>query len=359
MTSIRKTLVGVVAMMAATLPVKAQYTITGEVTGVEDGSKLFLSLVGSGEYQRLDSTIIRNGRFVFKGPHQERPRWALVQVDKQFSALCDFYLEDGDISITGSRYATEAHGTPTNDQNEEYRRNINSLFNDLSQLNFIKTQDPSAERRDSAALAMKEVEAEQQRREEAFVRKYPSSVVSGEAIKYRARSASSKQILHLLSLLVPEMQQTPDMLKVKSQAESLAKTEGGAAAPAFTLPAEDGREVSLSDFRGKYLLLDFWASWCSPCRASFPEVARISEKYKPKGVVVVGISLDRTEKPWRKALAEENATWLQLWDKDGNVGRDYAIRTIPHMILISPDGHIVGSYSKADLDAELKKVVGE
>lgn len=358
MTSIRKTLAGVVAMMAATLPVKAQYTITGEVTGVKEGTPLTLVLVKE-DYRTLDSTVVSNGRFLFSGPHQDAPKWALVKVQGEFSPLADFYLEDGDISITGSRYSTEVHGTPTNDENEECRRDINSLFNDLSTLNFIKTQDPSAARRDSAAQAMKEVEAEQQRREEAFVRKYPSSIVSAGVVKYRARSASSKQIQHLLSLLSPELRQTPDMLQVKSQAESLAKTEGGAIAPAFTLPAEDGREVSLSDFRGKYVLLDVWASWCSPCRASFPEVARISEKYKPRGVVVVGISVDRTEKAWRKALAEEKATWLQLWDKDGNVGRDYAIRTIPHMILVSPDGHIVGSYSKADLDAELKKVVGE
>lgn len=357
MVNIRKIWVSV-AVTAATLPALAQYRITGQVADVPDGARLYLVLVEK-DHLAIDSTTISNGRFSFTGPHQEQPQWALVKIDRNFVALADFYLEDGNISISGTRYQTEVHGTPTNEQYEEYRRNINALLTKQSSLNFTKTQTQDAAQRDSATRAISVTEAEVERREEAFVRKYPSSVISVNVIEYRARFAPSARISQLLGLLAPTLQQHPKVVQMREYAARLARTENGAAAPPFTLPDSDGRQVSLADLKGRHVLIDFWASWCAPCRASFPDVARLSEQYKSRGLTVIGISLDRTEAPWRKALSEEHAPWLQLWDKDGSAARDYAIQTIPHMVLVSPDGRIMGSYGKTELEDVLKKVFGE
>ena len=354
----RKILLGVAAL-AATPTTLAQYVISGQVSGVPDGSKLYLSLVGKGYYERLDSTFIDNGHFSFSGPHQEKPRWALVQIENNFVALCDFYLEDGQINISGSRYSTEAHGTATNEELFEYNRDINAMYNELTALNYIKTQDPDIRRSDSAAVAMKECEAEMARRVESFIRRYPASVISVRAAETQIRTLPSSRIKELLQLFSPEMQRSPEVQKMNDYADRLEKTEGGAKAIPFTLPDAEGRQHSLKDYEGHYVLLDFWASWCAPCRGSFPEVARISEKYKPMGLVVVGISLDRNEQAWRKALAEEKAPWEQLLDQTGEVGRQYAVLAIPHMVIVSPEGRIIGSYNKAETTEELQRLFGE
>ena len=101
-------------------------------------------------------------------------------------------------------------------------------------------------------------------------------------------------------------------------------------------------------------IIRFAAEWCAPCRASFPEIARIKETYAPE-LTVVGISLDRNEKAWRKALAEEKCTWTQAWNQKGIAAKNYAVSAIPLLILIAPDGKIIGRYQKTEIGDILKK----
>ena len=140
---------------------------------------------------------------------------------------------------------------------------------------------------------------------------------------------------------------------MRKRAEQLASAERGAVAPDFTLSTDRGEQLSLSDFSGKYVLIDFWASWCAPCRASFPAIARLYEQYRGK-LTIIGVSLDRSETAWRKALGEEKCPWVQLWDQKGEASKTYAVSAIPLLVLIGPDGRIIGRYSKADITDELK-----
>ena len=119
----------------------------------------------------------------------------------------------------------------------------------------------------------------------------------------------------------------------------------GTPAPAFTLTTPDGNAVSLSDFKGKYVVLDFWASWCPDCRKDAPEVVKAYQEYKDKGVAFVGVSFDTDKEAWQNAIKEYNIQYPQISElkkwKETKISSDYHINWIPSMYIIDPEGKIV------------------
>ncbi len=137
----------------------------------------------------------------------------------------------------------------------------------------------------------------------------------------------------------------------------------GGIAPDFTQQSPDGKDISLSDFRGKVVLIDFWASWCGPCRKENPNVLKVYKKYKEKGFEILGVSLDKTKDRWIKAIAEDGLPWPQVSDLKGwsnAVAQDYSVRSIPHTILLDKDGKILARGLRGPaLERKLAEVLGE
>ena len=120
--------------------------------------------------------------------------------------------------------------------------------------------------------------------------------------------------------------------------------EIGKLAPDFTLPGPDGTKISLSDFRGKVVYLDFWASWCPPCLAALPGLKRIWTEYQTEDFVILGVSLDYTNGDWRNFLGTEpDMTWPQTYDEPLTVANMYGVRGIPHTFMIDSSGTLVKS----------------
>src|SRR5690554_807736 len=127
-----------------------------------------------------------------------------------------------------------------------------------------------------------------------------------------------------------------------------AQPKNGMRAINFTLLDQKGNMVALSDFKGKVVLLDFWASWCGPCRKENPNIVEAYNKYRKSkfknenGFVILSVSLDRNEEEWNKAIIKDRLSWnSHVWDKKGIVSKKYGIRTIPYSFLIDGDGNIV------------------
>ncbi|HEY4334561.1 MAG TPA: TlpA disulfide reductase family protein, partial [Puia sp.] len=123
--------------------------------------------------------------------------------------------------------------------------------------------------------------------------------------------------------------------------------EAGKVAAEFVKKDRDGRSVKLSDYKGKYVLLDFWGSWCGACRASHPHLKEVNAKYAPKGLVIIGISEERTsdKAAWLKAIKEDGLPWTQIMNDEGKAQSDvvklYGVQAFPTKILIGPDGKII------------------
>ncbi|MFI5195825.1 MAG: redoxin domain-containing protein [Chitinophagales bacterium] len=121
-------------------------------------------------------------------------------------------------------------------------------------------------------------------------------------------------------------------------------TDSGTVAPEVTLPSTDGKMVTLSSFKGKYVLLDFWASWCAPCRGENPNVVAAYEKFKDKNFTIFGVSLDNNKEAWEKAIKDDSLTWTQVSDLKGwssAAATTYAVQSIPTNFLIDPKGRII------------------
>ena len=135
----------------------------------------------------------------------------------------------------------------------------------------------------------------------------------------------------------------------------------GSEAPELVLPMANGKDLALSSFRGKVVLIDFWASWCGPCRKELPNVKRCYEKYKAKGFEIYGVSLDKERGAWIEAIAEEGLTWPQVSDLkfwESEAARIYAVQSIPYTVLVGKDGKILATELRGvDLDKKLAEVL--
>jgi peroxiredoxin len=136
----------------------------------------------------------------------------------------------------------------------------------------------------------------------------------------------------------------------------------GSVAPDFSQADPNGTPVSLSSFKGKYVLVDFWASWCRPCREENPNVVSNFNRFKNKNFTVLGVSLDRAKEPWVQAIADDNLTWthvsdLKFWNND--VAKMFSIGSIPQNFLVGPDGKIVAKNLRGPaLEATLCQFLG-
>lgn len=150
--------------------------------------------------------------------------------------------------------------------------------------------------------------------------------------------------------------------KIKAEFNGIKLIQPGKQAPDFTLNTPDNKPLTLSSLKGKYLLLDFWASWCQPCRQSFPQMKDIYKKYHDKGVEFLGISDDSKLDAWKKALADDQLPWLQVVDefpekyKPARVGTLYSVHYIPSTILLDKTGKIIAKNLHGD---ELEKMLNE
>ena len=148
----------------------------------------------------------------------------------------------------------------------------------------------------------------------------------------------------LISKLNTNYPGTSSIMQMKQQLDEMRALSVGQVAPDFELPDPNGKMVKLSDLRGKYVLIDFWAAWCKPCRQENPNVVRLYNQYKDKGFEVFGVSLDRTKEDWVKAIADDQLTWTHVSDLkyfNSAAAELYKIEAIPATYMIDPDGKII------------------
>jgi len=197
----------------------------------------------------------------------------------------------------------------------------------------------------------------------SYIVKHPNDAKSLRLLKGLSFMNDYTTIAPLFKLLGSSLKQSPAGLKFGRQLEGMKNVIIGSTMPDFTSTDADGHLLSLSQFRGSYVLIDFWASWCLPCRQANPVLVKLYNRFKSKNLVIVGVSLDRKKEAWLSAIKADGLAWYQVSDLeywDSQVAKLYGIQAIPQNFLIDPDGKLIIKNLRGEgLEAKLTEVLGQ
>ena len=322
------------------------YVIEGQVAGIEDQT---IYLMNS-QRENVDSTQIVAGAFKFEG-EAEQPAQMYLATDHPFALV---YVEKGNIAVAGSIEEPQSitvSGTPANDARAEY------VAWNIEFMEAYRAAEAEAQTAMEEEYYAKIAERVAQNAGNLFgVKLYLSEMSYG---------ATATEMLEQVEKFSPEMQLTDDVVKLKELAEAKAKVEVGKPYTEVVQPNMEGESVALSSVvgEGKYVLLDFWASWCGPRMREVPYLIETYKEYKDKGFEIFGVSFDRDAEAWKKAVESKEMNWIHVSEVnyfDNQAATDYAVRSIPSNFLIGPDGTIVAVNLRGEeVKAKIAELLGE
>ena len=348
------------------------YTLNAKVGQGNAPEKAYLFYRAEGKMV-TDSAMVTNGAFKFTGTATDPIRAQLVLDHKgvglaklgQDADVTVMYLEKGDISLTATDSVKNAviTGSKLNDDNKAYRQLTSGTDKDIMALNEEYAAAPAEKKnsddfKEGLQARYNKIMDTKHELQLQFIKQHTDSYLSLLLlVEYSDNNIDVPAIEPVYKSLSADVRSTAGGVEFAKAIDAARATSIGAMAPVFTQNDVNDKPVSLTDFRGKYVLVDFWASWCGPCRGENPNVVKAYNQYKDKNFTVLGVSLDRPGKKddWLAAIKADGLTWTQVSDLNfwnNAVAKLYGIQSIPQNFLIDPSGKIIGKNLRG---AELEK----
>jgi peroxiredoxin len=360
-----------------------EYIISGTVKGVADGKTVVLEKQDeTGQLKPIDTVKIKDGKFTIKGSAKE-PEIMLLQVEA-LQGKVPFILENGDIEVIvdkDSVQKTKLSGTFNNDIFSKFNVDV-VKFQKESQKKMMAFQNANMAKMKAAQEAkdtitinklMKEYQVIQKEGMDFYVKfaeTNPKALISALIVDSMLNDPSvdlvrAKKIFASFS---PELKKYKPGKSIQSKLDKIAKpvavgtsTEVGTVAPDFSAPNPEGKSISLKESLGKVTIIDFWASWCNPCRAENPNVVAIYNEFHAKGLNIISVSLDKEVSKWKEAIAKDKLTWnqvsnLKFWEEP--IALTYGVKSIPATFLLDAKGTIVAKDLRgAELKAKISALL--
>ena len=352
------------------------FSVKGKVKNGAKGEKVILGRATSnGSSVKLDSAQLgADGSFALKGVENDRGSFfqiniadrqkvvLLVEGGEAFNVVADGTTRDekgkgGNAEVTGSK-------------NMEYYAQIDQLMRGFAAKVTVWNEEFAAAEEKKDTKKIQEVQTAyakaDQERLDVIKKLLPEMGTSLVALFTANNFLTPDNDIEILKKLADDYEKvtpTPTLAKgFIGQIKRIAGVAVGQQAPDFTLNSPDGKPVALSSLRGKFVLIDFWASWCGPCRMENPNVVRMYDKFKDKGFDIYGVSLDDNEKAWKTAIERDKLKWqhgseLKKWNS--GVAQSYGVNAIPATFLIDKDGKIIAKNLRGPaLESKLTELLG-
>jgi thiol-disulfide isomerase/thioredoxin len=334
------------------------YRITGTVEGAQEGDVVYLQEYVNRELVKVDSAIVRNGEFTFTGQQDSTVSRFLTYTKDDVHYVTDFFLENGKITATLGE-SCNVDGTPNNQVYQQFKDQYKVLNDEMRELYTRARKDSTltAEQKDELMKQLDSKDSIAMDLAYTTIKTNIASAVGAALLPDYAPAFSHEQQKELLGLLPEKFQNGERIARLRDHVETVEKTSEGKHFIDFTLNSPEGEPVTLSDIiaQNEYTLIDFWASWCGPCRAEMPNVVAAYQQYKAKGFGIVGVSLDNNADKWKEAITNLNITWAQMSDLkgwDNEAAKLYGVNSIPATVLVNREGIIIARNLRGEAIAE-------
>ena len=356
-----------------------EYIVTGTIKGIDNGKTVTLEVQDekTGQLKAVDTVKIENGKFVFKGSAKE-PELYLVQVEK-VQGKVPFILENGDIEMTINKDSvaiTKVSGTYNNDELTSYKENgmkIQKKMMKFQEDNMAK-MNQAQQKNDTVVMnslrkEYSKFQEEFAKQSEDYIKTHPKAFISALIIEgmFNQMIPDVKKINQYYTALDKALKDTKHGKSIKTKLDKFLKpvaaVEVGTVAPDFTAPDPNGKPISLKQSLGKVTIIDFWASWCNPCRMENPGNVALYNEFHSKGLNIIGVSLDKDAAKWKEAIAKDKLTWPQisnLKDFEDPIAVSYNVNQIPSTFILDASGKVIAKDLRGPaLKAKIAELLGK
>ncbi|HEY8387746.1 MAG TPA: TlpA disulfide reductase family protein [Parasegetibacter sp.] len=394
-------LIGLATVLCIPAIAQKAFTLSGELSG-KSNEYIYLMYSGEGDQRVFDSVMVQEGKFRFEGKipgvvaatlmmdrnnrNYDNPNRASIYLEPGSMTVKLVYNKFSELKMWGSK--TQSEQDELNKQKAELMAKLKPLSDAYIEANYAYIAAMRNANSDQATVARLKEKANEakdamgpvQRQigsvELNFIENHPQSFVSATLLRYKISSLSYTKVEEYYNRLSEEIKQSSIGKEIKKEIDDLKSGSPGAKAFVFESEELRGGRLSLADYKGKYVLVDFWASWCIPCRKGNPHLLELYKKYKDKGFEIIGVSDDDSKlENWRKAVEEDGiGVWKHIlrglkrtadggFNRSASISDRYGIHTLPTKILIDPQGVIVGRYGGGGendeaMDKKLREIFG-
>lgn len=348
------------------------YEIAGTAKGFTDGTKVFLfQLDDRNQPSPIDTLTINNEAFAASFPKVENTPLHILRVENN-NANVVFFIENENLKVNLYKDSLGSSKVTGGRENELYSQFIEKSRQFTKQKLDIANQFQKAQlEQDDLRMAglraqdLKLSTAERNFKKE-FVSTHNNSIFSLMLLSemFSTKDITENEINDLFAKLNPKYKEHPIAKELQTKMEAAKVAELGAKAPNFEAPTPSGENLSLYSILGKYTIIDFWASWCRPCRMENPNVVKVYNKYHDKGLEIISVSLDREgqKDKWLQAIKDDNMNWhhisnLQFWNDP--IAAQFNVRSIPATFLLDENGVIIDKNLRGPaLEARIAGLLG-
>lgn len=363
---------------------KGEFLISGEAKGLPNGKMIFLKTQNDvGLVLNVDSAKVQDGKFELKGKVKEPSMFALYIKDIQQPV--PFIMESGEIVVKidkDSIWKSKISGTDSNDYFQEFNDKSNAIQKrmvDYQNKNIQKLMEAQQKKDNLAIESLKSGYVKIQKEMDDYMNQYPdenpNSYISLLLVErlFNSQDFKYEKVKKTFENLNEELRNTKKGKAISEKLKTIEKNMKNPAvaeklnslklAPDFSAKSPNGTTISLKESMGKVTIIDFWASWCGPCRKENPNVVALYNEFHSKGLNIIGVSLDDDATKWKDAIAKDKLTWNQVSNLKGfedPIAIQYDIQQIPTTFVLDSKGNIVAKDLRGDeLKAKVQELLGQ